>query len=112
MRYHHTGGQPIYAPNSYSGPAADERYAEPTWNTAGEIVRSAYTRRRDDDDFTQPGTLYREVLDEEARARMAGNIVGHASQGLDTDVKSRVLEYWRNVDADLGARVAKGLNGN
>jgi catalase len=112
MRYHHTGGQPIYAPNSYGGPAADERYAEPTWNTAGEIVRSAYTRRRDDDDFTQPGTLYREVLDEAARARMAGNIVGHASQGLDADVKSRVLEYWRNVDADLGARVAKGLNGN
>jgi catalase len=39
----------------------DVRYAEPGWHVAGEIVRAAYTRRRDDD-FSQPGTLYRTVL--------------------------------------------------
>jgi hypothetical protein len=40
--------------------------------------------------------------------------VGHATEDDVTDeMKLRVAEYWRSVDDDLGARVAKGLgNGN
>jgi len=110
MRFHHSGDQPVYAPNSYGGPAADpETYRDPSYQLTGEIIRSAYTPHREDDDFGQPGTLYRKVLSEADRENLAANIVGHASQGLDADVTSRVIEYWRQVDPDLGARVAKGL---
>jgi catalase len=110
MRYNHAGDQPVYAPNSYGGPAADaERYADPSYQLTGEIMRSAYTRHREDDDFGQAGTLYREVLSETDREHLAANIVGHASAGLDPEVTARVVEYWRQVDGDLGARVAKGL---
>jgi catalase len=110
MRYHHSGNQPVYAPNSYGGPAADpERYRDPSYQLTGEILRSAYTLHREDDDFGQPGTLYREVLSEIDREHLAANIVGHARQGLDPDVMARVIEYWRRVDGDLGARVAKGM---
>jgi len=31
----------------------------------------------DDDNFTQAGIFYREVLDEDARSRLVSNIVGH-----------------------------------
>ncbi len=110
MRYQHSGNQPVYAPNSYGGPAADtERYADASYQVSGEILRSAYTRHREDDDFGQPGALYRDVLSETDREHLAANIVGHASQGLDPEVTARVIEYWRQVDGDLGARVAKGL---
>jgi catalase len=39
------------------------------------------------------------------------NIIGHASNGpgLKPDVATRVSEYWRQVDPDLGAKVAKAL---
>ena len=37
------------------------------------------------------------------------NIVGHATDGVSSDTQKRVAEYWRQVDPDLGARVAKGL---
>ncbi|MHB1987318.1 MAG: catalase [Acidimicrobiales bacterium] len=100
---------PVYAPNSYGGPAADPAMAEPSWEVTGEIVRAAYTKRRDDDDFVQPGTLYRNVLSEQARERLVANITDHLSNGVAEPVLSRAVEYWRKVDGDLGARVAKAL---
>ena len=72
------------------------------------MVRAAYTKRRDDDDFAQAGTLYRRVLDDDAKSRLVGNIVGHLAGGVTGDVLGRALDYWRSVDADLGERVANG----
>jgi catalase len=72
------------------------------------MVRSAYTLRRDDDDFAQPGTLYRKVLDEPARARLAYNISQHTA-GCTPEVLARVVQYFTNVDPDLGSRVAAGV---
>ncbi|MGH3345039.1 MAG: catalase [Carbonactinosporaceae bacterium] len=112
MRYRNYG-DPVYAPNSYGGPKADPSlYEHETYEVTGEIVRAAARLHAQDDDFGQPGTMYRKVLDEPARERLASNIVGHASNTVTADVQRRVVEYWRNVDADLGARVAKGLNGS
>jgi catalase len=106
-------GDPVYAPNSVGGPAADPGSfgLDPSWGVTGEIVRSAQVLHRDDDDFGQAGTLVCDVLDDPARERLVSNIVGHVSQGVVEPVLSRVLEYWRNVDSDLGARVAKSLEG-
>ncbi|HVQ89118.1 MAG TPA: catalase [Actinomycetes bacterium] len=110
MRYSNPG-DPVYAPNSVGGPKADpERYADPGWQVSGEIVREAYTKRRDDDDFGQPGTLYREVLSETDRDHLASNIAGHMSNGVTPEMVERALEYWRNVDPNLGAEVAKRLS--
>jgi catalase len=112
MRYHHSGNQPVYAPNSQGGPAADPSIGEAGWQVeAGEIMRSAYTARRDDDDFVQPGTLYREVLSETDREHLASNVVGHATNEVSPGMQERVIAYWTSVDADLGARVAAGIKG-
>ena len=35
------------------------------------MVRSAYTLRADDDDFSQPGTLVRKVFNDEQRTKLA-----------------------------------------
>jgi catalase len=112
MRYAHSGSQPVYAPNSYGGPkAAPERAAEPSWWVeAGQIARTAYVAHRDDDDFGQPGTLYRKVMTPTDRDHLVDNVVWHLTQGVERVIQERaVYEYWNKVDPDLGARIARGL---
>ena len=38
-----------------------------------------------------------------------GTVVLHASADVTPEVKLRVIDYWTNVDVDLGTRVATGL---
>ncbi|WP_027945141.1 catalase [Amycolatopsis taiwanensis] len=109
MRVHNVS-DPVYAPNSYGGPQADpSRTAEPLWHLDGDMVRTAYTLRSDDDDWGQPGTLVRKVLDDAARDRLVSNIVGHLLNRVTEPVLLRAFEYWRNVDKDLGDRVEQGV---
>ncbi len=102
---------PVYAPNSYGGPKADPSATDDAglWAADGEMVRSAYTLRAEDDDFGQPGTMVREVLDDDARERMVSNISGHLLQGVSDKVLARAIEYWKNVDQQLGARVEQAV---
>jgi len=104
---------PVYAPNSYGGPQADPaRVAEVRWMAAGEMVCAAHTLRPDDDDRGQAGAMVREVIDDSARERLAHNIIGHVTKRVEEPVLSRVFEYWRNVDTDLGKKVEEGVRAN
>ena len=104
---------PVYVPNSMGGPEADpRRAAEVHWASDGDMVRTAYTLRQDDDDFGQAGTMVREVLDDAARDRLAHNIIGHVSKGVKEPMLSRVFEYWKNVDPDLGKTIEEGVRAN
>jgi catalase len=110
MRYRHNGNQPVYAPNSYGGPKADaQRYRDPSWFVAGgEIMRAAYEAHRDDDDFIQPGLLYREVMTPTDRDHLVTNIAWHLRQGVERFIQERAVDnYWAKVDPDLGERVAR-----
>jgi catalase len=102
---------PVYAPNSKGGPTADgERYPEvEVWKASGEFVRAAYTLRKDDDDWGQAGTLVREVMDDAARDRLVSNVVGALKSGVSEPVLERAFEYWRNIDKEIGDRIAKGV---
>jgi len=109
MRYQHAGDQPVYAPNSFGGPAADPaRFPDPSWNVSGEIVRTAYTLHSEDDDYGQPGALVRAVLSETDRAHLAHNIAEHL-RPVEPTIQARSLEHWRRVDQQLGDRIAEGL---
>jgi len=115
MTYHHAGNQPVYAPNSYGGPAADpRRYPDPGWYVDGaEIERTAYEAHKEDDDFTQPATLYRQVMTPTDRDHLAANITTHLSQGVEPFIQERAITtYWNKVDPDLGKRIAQGLGLN
>lgn len=76
------------------------------------MMRAAYTPHPEDDDWGQAGTMVREVLDDSARDRLASNIIGHICKGVKEPVLSRVFEYWRNVDPDLGKAVEEGVRAN
>ena len=110
MRYR-LATDPVYAPNSKGGPQADTaRYGEPAgWHTDGDMVRTAYTLRAEDDDWGQAGTLVRDVMDEAERERLVDNVVGHLRAGVSEPVLQRAFDYWRNIDRDLGDRIEKGV---
>jgi catalase len=94
---------PVYAPNSYGGPQADPtRTAEALWYADGEMVRTAYTLRVDDDDWTQAGILVREVMDGPARERLVSNVAGHLRNGVSEKVLERAYQYWKNIDKKVG----------
>jgi catalase len=112
MAFRHNGNQPVYAPNSYGGPKADaQRYHDSTWWVeSAEIMRTAYVAHKDDNDFIQPGTLYRQVMSPTDRDHLVSNIVAHLGDRVERAVQERaVKDYWAKVDAELGARVARGL---
>jgi catalase len=48
-------------------------------------------------------------MNDQDRANLASNIVGHATNAVSAEMQKRVVEYWTNVDKDLGAAVAKGI---
>ena len=102
---------PVYAPNSYGGPKADPSGTDHAglWATDGDMVRSAYTLRTDDDDFGQAGTQVREVLDDEARERLVANVAGHLSDGVSDDVLARAFQYWKNIDPEIGERIEQAV---
>ncbi|GEK80871.1 catalase [Agrococcus baldri] len=102
---------PVYAPNSFGGPAADAAAAgdEAGWASDGELVRVAHTLHPEDDDFGQPGTLFREVFTDAERERMIANVTGHVGATRIPEIRERAIQYWKNVDAELGARVEAGL---
>jgi catalase len=106
----HNASEPVYNPNSYGGPVADpSRAAEVHWEADGDMVRTAYSLRRDDDDWGQAGTLVRKVLDDAARDRLVSNVVGHLLNGVSEKVLLRAFEYWRNIDKELGDRIENGV---
>jgi len=102
---------PVYAPNSKGGPAADgERYpTDSTWEAHGQMVRAPYALRRDDDDYGQANALINQVMDDAARERLVNNVVGHVAGGVKEPVLSRVFEYWKNIDAEIGRRIEEGV---
>ena len=107
----HPVTDPVYFPNSKGGPQADiARYGEPAgWHTDGDMVHAAQTLHAEDDDWSQAGTLVRDVLDDAARTRLVNNIVGQLLNGVTEPVLIRAFDYLRNVDKDLGDRVEQGV---
>lgn len=110
MTYHHSGASAVYAPNSTGRPWADTTGpAEDGWEADGELLRAAYALHSEDDDFGQAGTLVREVWDDLQRSAAVETISGALLGGVSGDVLDRALQYWRNVDADFGARIEKAV---
>lgn len=124
MQYNFNGpDQPVYTPNRFDKGAgylddgetsssnhtsygqASDYYVNPDPHGT-DLVRAAYVKHEQDDDFTQPRKLYEEVMNDEEKDRLAHNIT-NAMAGVSEGVEQRVYEYWDNVHEDLGAAVRK-----
>ena len=103
------GGGPNYWPNSMGGPAPDARYAEPPIALEGAAAR--HPQELTDDDFVQPGELYRRVMTDTDREHLIGNIVAHLGRAQKR-LQLRQAALFCKVDPDYGTRVAKGLGLN
>ena len=71
------------------------------------MVRSAYTLHAEDDDFTQPGILVRDVFDDAQRAALVDQVAGSLLGGVRSPVLERAFDYWKNIDADVGDRIER-----
>src|SRR5690606_15594668 len=99
MAFDHSGSAPVYAPNSGGRPFADTTGAVPDgWDTEGEMVRSAYLPHAEDDDFSQAGTLVREVWNDAQRQRFVDQVAGSLLGGVHGTVLDRAFQYWNSVD--------------
>ena len=87
MRFDDNGGDgPNYWPNSFGGPAPRAEMAPPPFAVEGQAARHKY--EHPNDDFVQAGALYRQVMNEEERTRLVGNLVAHMSGATADPVPS------------------------
>src|SRR5690606_24205306 len=107
MRYFaNPATQPVHASNTLGGPVADEaRAGEVNWETDGPLLRAAQTLRSEDSDFGQAGTLYRDVFNDEEKARFLETLTGQGNSITVDDIRERFFQYWTNVDQNLGAQL-------
>ena len=100
------GGGPNYWPNSFDGPGPDISMKEPPFDVSGKADHHPYSYPNDD--FVQPGNLYRDVMTERDRENLVGNIVNHLG-GAQKRIQLRQTALFFKADPDYGRRVAKGL---
>ena len=100
------GGGPNYWPNSMGGQAPDASFAEPPIELDGHAAR--HPQELTDDDFVQAGVLYREVMTDDDREHLVGNIVAHLGNAQKR-LKLRQTALFFKADPDYGQRVAEGL---
>ncbi len=113
MAFEHTGDEPVYAPNSFGRGYADVTgEVEESWESDGPMVREAYTLRPDDDDWSQAGSMVRDVFDDEQRGRFVETVSNHLLADVTGDVLDRAFEYWRNVDPEIGKRIEARVSGD
>ena len=100
------GSGPNYWPNSFGGPEPEPAAQEPGFGLEGTAERHPYTHPNDD--FVQPGELYRKVMTDQDRTNLVGNIVAHLG-GAQKRIQLRQTALFYRADPDYGRRVAEGL---
>ena len=112
MAFHHSGDQAVYAPNSLGRPYSEwQGEVAEGWESDGAMVRAAYTLREDDDDFSQPGTLVRDVFDDAARDRLVETLTDQLRQITRDEVADRFVWYWTSIDQGIGSRLKANVKG-
>jgi catalase len=94
-----------YEPNSFNGPKEDKSVAEPPLRISGDADR--YNHRIGNDDYTQPGDLFR-LMNPEQRQRLFSNIAT-AMTGVPQFIVERQLAHFDKADPAYGAGVRAAL---
>ncbi|HDT12157.1 MAG TPA: catalase [Candidatus Marinimicrobia bacterium] len=106
---------PNYFPNSFDNIEADKNYKEPSMKLDSDIADYYDRNKNDDDHFTQPGDLFRKVMNEKEKANTISNIIGAMSgiTGPERDnIIYRQLSHFYKADKELATNIAKGLKFN
>ena len=95
-----------YEPNSVGGPTQNGAYAEPPLALRGDADR--YSHRDGNDDFTQPGALFR-LFDADQMQRLFVNLAA-AMQGVPEPIQRRQIALFAKCDPAYGEGVRRALN--
>ena len=99
------GADAYYEPNSFNGPKQDPRFAEPPLKISGDADR--YNHRDGNDDYTQPGDLFR-LMTPEQQERLFINIAA-AMAGVPDEIVQRQLVHFHKADPRYAEGVAEAL---
>ncbi|MGB4970778.1 MAG: catalase [Saprospiraceae bacterium] len=104
---------PNYRPNSFDNIEVDESYKEPAMNLDSNIADWFDRNENDNDHYTQPGNLFRDVLNDQDKKNLINNIVG-AMSGISGPKKDEIINrqlcHFFRADIKLGMAIANGLN--
>jgi len=100
------GSRLNYEPNSFSAYREDREQATSPYKVTGLVQR--YTPRHPNDDFAQPGALFRKVMKDTDRDHLISNVVGHLKNAA-RDIQERQVKVFYKCDPEYGTRIAQGL---
>jgi catalase len=94
-----------YEPNSFDGPKQNPILAEPPLKISGDANR--YNHREGNDDYTQPGNLFR-LMSPEQKQQLFQNIA-EAMHGVQDDIVERQLGHFAKADPAYAEGVREAL---
>jgi len=94
-----------YEPNTMEGSKEDSRFAEPPLKVSGDADR--YNHREGNDDYTQPGNLFR-LMSDDQKQQLFSNIA-EAMAGVPDEIIRRQLGHFHKADPAYAAGVAKAV---
>jgi len=100
------GGAPNYFPNSFSGPNHDSKYLESHVPITGDAKRY---ESGNEDNFSQVGIFWRNVLKEDERTRLIENISGHLINAAEF-LQDRAVANFTKCDENYGRRLREALD--
>ncbi len=105
MRFDGNPAAVNYEPNSQGGPVEDPSFKEPPLKISGDADR--YDHREGNDDYTQPGNLYR-LLPSDQKDRLH-KALANAMRGVRQDIVERQLGHFAKADPAYAEGVRKEL---
>jgi catalase len=100
------GTDAYYEPNSFNGPVQDPGFAEPPLRISGDANR--YNHREGNDDYTQPGNLFR-LMSDHQKQQLFQNIA-EAMEGIPAFIIERQLGHFAKADPAYAEGVRRALS--
>jgi len=99
------GNAPNYFPNSFTGPVDNAKNCESKIHVSGDIQRY---NTADDDNFSQVGLFWNNVLSAAEQTRLVENIAGHMKDAQDF-IQKRAVNNFAQADPEFGRRLREAL---
>lgn len=105
-------GNPNYYPNSFDDIVADQKYREQPMPLDGNVGDYYDRNHHDDDHYSQPRALFRQVMTDDQRRNTIANLVATMS-GIEgpkrEEILNRQLGHFYKVDQELALQIAEGI---
>lgn len=91
-------GAPNYFPNSFSGPRDGKQFLESKFTVTPDVGRF---NSADEDNFTQCGIFFRDVLNKDEKFRLVDNIASHVINAQEF-LQERAIKQFGCADPEYG----------